>query len=279
MPKTTAHAVSTHDQTPETTKASKQKNSTPVAKDSSAVPSTPTPEVSAPSENQTDTPDSPETTAPVEEGRAADVRNSEVPTDKPVAQVESAATGDAIADAEAEGQQPIDDSGMAEWQSPTEFDAAAREKQAKDDAKKARAAKKAAIAEAAELAARDTAETEAQAEMMPDIQPNFATMDEAGIKKFMVVFTRWLRNRDAVVNGPTVTAVTVKNTSLTEQTREGSTAPQANKEQETMTLYEGFFQWRYAGADMPVTIRRAHVTAVEALRDTAQEAFVRRNEA
>lgn len=212
-------------------------------------------------------------------GRASNQRNAKVPTDKPVAQVESAAASADAAEKEAEGEMPTDqDTGMIPFTSAG-VDSAAREAQAKADARAAKADKKARVAEAVAAIEADEAETEAQLPPMPDVQPSFEIMDQESILRFMRVFRKWLRDRGAIVNGPTVAAVEVKNTSMVEQTREGAVLPEANREKETMTLYEGFFQWRYEGADMPVTVRRAHVTEIEALRATARESFVRRHEA
>lgn len=123
----------------------------------------------------------------------------------------------------------------------------------------------------------DTAETEAQQDFSFDIRPDFQTMDETGIKAYMTHLTRWLRDRDAVVRGPTVTEHEIPDTTVTAITREGSTTPGSAKPQATTTVYEGFYEWEYADAP-PITIRRVHVTAIDALRDTAHEAVVRRYE-
>ena len=122
----------------------------------------------------------------------------------------------------------------------------------------------------------DTSETEAQQDFSWDVKPNFQTMDEAGIKQYMKELTQWLRNRDAVVRGPTVTEEEVEDTSVATVTREGSQAPGSAKKQ-TTTVYEGFYEWEYKG-NPPITIRRTHVTHFDALRDTADDAVRRRYE-
>ena len=123
----------------------------------------------------------------------------------------------------------------------------------------------------------DTSETEAQQDFSFDIRPDFQTMDETGIKEYLKHLTRWLRDRDATVRGPEVTEHEIADQSFTEITREGSTTPGSAKKKATTTVYEGFYEWQYK--DSPaITIRRVHVTSIDALRDTATEAVVRRYE-
>jgi hypothetical protein len=194
-----------------------------------------------------------------------------VPTDKPVAAVETATESERT-----DSEQP-EATVLLGTQPEVDYDA--REARMRADMKAAKDERKAAKAAAiAEIEARDDSLTEADAPFSDDIRPDFTTMDEEGIRRFMRVFTKWLRNRDAVVRGPSVTAHEIKDTSVTEVTREQGVTPETAKVKDTMTVYEGFYEWEYAGAAAPITIRRVHVTEIEALRDCASEAFVRRHE-
>lgn len=223
------------------------------------------------------------------EGRASTKRTAKTPNDRPVAQVESAAPEEPTTMTEAEIAEANDEGGILRSDEP-EVDAAevaARQKQAKADA---RAAKKIDQAKADLRAVKeevnpdaltlddvaDTSETEAQQDFSFDIRPDFQTMDQTGILDYMKHLTRWLRDRDAVVRGPKVEAHEVEDQSLHSITREGSTTPGAAT-RKTTTVYEGFYEWQYEDAPA-ITIRRVHVTELDALRDMANEAVVRRYE-
>ena len=122
----------------------------------------------------------------------------------------------------------------------------------------------------------DTSETEAQQPFAFDIKPDFTTMDETGIKEYLKHLTQWLRDRGATVRGPKLTSTEIADTAAVTVTREGSTTPGSAKKQ-TTTVYEGFYEWEYKD-NPPITIRCVHLTDLDALRDTAHNAVVRRYE-
>lgn len=223
------------------------------------------------------------------EGRAANKRTAKTPNDRPVAQVESAAPEEPTTMTEAEIAEANDEGGILRSDEPPvdEAEVAARQKQARADARaekkldqaKAdlRAVKEAVNPDALTIDdVADDAETEAQQDFSFDIRPDFQTMDQTGILEYMKHLTRWLRDRDAVVRGPKVEAHEVEDQSLHSITREGSTTPGAATKK-TTTVYEGFYEWQYEDAPA-ITIRRVHVTEIDALRDMANEAVVRRYE-
>lgn len=203
---------------------------------------------------------------PKTRGRAADTRNAKVPTNKPVAAVESVMA-------------PQGGQGGLILGTVAEVDYDERRERVKADIKAAKAARQERIEAATAAASAEPVLTEAAADFSPDVRPDFTTMDEEAIMRFMRTFAAWLRLQNAVVRGPKVTAHQVDATSATTVTREGSADRAMDVKKETMTVYEGFFEWQYEGSTIPVTIRRAHVTAIEALRDCATEAFTRRMEA
>lgn len=171
---------------------------------------------------------------------------------------------------------PADTAAIAATQKAAKADAksAKRIAQAKDDLKK--------VIESEDPDAltidmvADTSETEAQQPFAFDIRPDFNTMDETGIREYLKHLTQWLRDRDATVRGPKVTSTEVEDTTAAEVTREGSTTPGAAKKK-TTTVYEGFYEWEYKD-NPPITIRCVHLTDLDALRDTAHNAVVRRYE-
>jgi len=194
-----------------------------------------------------------------------------VPSDKPVSSVETSSARE-----RADTEQPKADVLLG---TIPEVDYDARADRVKADLKAAKADKQARKdAAIAEIDAMDESLTEAAAPFSDDVRPDFTTMDEEGVTRFMRVFSQWLRDRGAVVRGPKVIEAEIPNTSGTEVTREQGVTPDMNKVKDTVTVYEGFYEWEYEDAAMPITIRRVHVTAIEALRDCALEAFTRRHE-
>jgi hypothetical protein len=203
-------------------------------------------------------------------GRAADVRTPKVPTDKPVSAVEGAT------DPDTEGsEQKLPDSEriLGTTEVPQEI-LSERAAKMKEDAKQAKLQAKKDALTIDDVA--DDAPTHSAADFSFDVRPDFQSMDEENILRFMRHLTGWLRDRDAVVRGPKVTEHQVPDTTVAAVTREGGVGPDPKKAM--MTVYEGFYEWEYEGSYAPVTIRKAHVTHIEALRDTATEAMVRRYE-
>jgi hypothetical protein len=204
------------------------------------------------------------------EGRAADTRNSKVPTDKAVSAVEGATDPD---EEGSDQKLPDEDRILGTVEVPEEILTERAEKM-KEDARQARLQAKKDALTIDDVA--DDAPTHAAADFSFDVRPDFQTMDEENINRFMRHLTKWLRDRDATVRGPKVTEHQVPDTTVAAVTREGGVSPDPKKEM--MTVYEGFYEWEYEGSYAPVTIRKAHVTHIEALRDTATEAMVRRHE-
>lgn len=119
------------------------------------------------------------------------------------------------------------------------------------------------------------AETESGSPKVADIRPDFFSMDEAGVKEWFDVNTRYLRDRGMTVNGPTQSEATQKAANAPV----GVAAEQSTKRDAgDITIYETFYQWRKGNDTVPLTVRATALDKLEAYRNAAQEAMVRRNE-
>ena len=124
----------------------------------------------------------------------------------------------------------------------------------------------------------EEAETQSAEQFDPQIKPDFFSLDEKALNRWLTGFKKDLRQRGMIVNGPD---------DLEAQQDAGNMPASISGEGSTRSLpagsehvvYESKLQWRRQDGGDPITVAETSLqSALEARRSMAQTAYVRRLE-
>ena len=125
----------------------------------------------------------------------------------------------------------------------------------------------------------EDAVTQAQESFDPQIKPDFFSLDETALDRWITGFTKYLRAQGFVVNGPTAGQATNENEDMPVGIS-GEVSTRRLPSDEEHVVYESKYQWRREDAkESPITvIETSLLSPLAAKQNTMQTAYARRLE-
>lgn len=123
----------------------------------------------------------------------------------------------------------------------------------------------------------EDAVTQAQEQFDPQVKPDFFSLDEKSLDRWITGFTRYMRQQGFTVNGPTAAEATQENADMPASISGEQSTRSLPNEGET-TVYESKYQWRREDSDPITVVETSLLSPLAAKQNAMQTAYARRLE-